>query len=413
MITKNFKSLLATVLESANVNYGMMPVLNVEGVPYFTNPQFSFPGSRTTTPTLTATAAGISVGTGDTPATENDVQLESHLSSGINLTLTATNVGAGSPCDAYVEYYVTVTNTGSSPVTIKEICYKQTLKAADRPTKSATADVVCMLDRTVLDEPMTVQAGDAGVIFYRLTTRLKEPTTVSGVKIVDFTWGSDEDVAAMIDAARLGTIDLQTDGGWRVGDMRVINVAAFTGGNNVAHAAQKATIVISQFGDYNNCGCLFQFDFVDCLAETQRMNSTATTVGGYGSTEMYTDTLPAYANALPEWLKTRLKTFDVLASKGGSELTTIETVGNNKLALRAAVEVFGAGGNGQPGEGTQVEYYNVTAERIKPGGFTGSAANWWERSANSSTNFCYVGNFGTAGSHSASNSNGVAPFGCI
>lgn len=41
-----------------------------------------------------------------------------------------------------------------------------------------------------------------------------------------------------------------------------------------------------------------------------------------------------------------------------------------------------------------------------------STTNWWERSPNSSTNFCYVNNNGNANNNNASNAYGVAPFGC-
>lgn len=44
-----------------------------------------------------------------------------------------------------------------------------------------------------------------------------------------------------------------------------------------------------------------------------------------------------------------------------------------------------------------------------------SAANWWERSPNSSnsTNFCKVNSNGNANNNNASNTNGLAPFGYI
>lgn len=413
MITRNFKELLSTVLSSAAGVCGVRPVVDVSGRMWYATSQFSFPASRTAAVTLTATAAGISVGTGDTAATEFDYQLEEHVSSGINLTLTATNVGYDSPGSPCVEYYLTVTNTGSAAITITEVCYKQTLKACPKIGSASSSDVICMLDRTVLSEPMTVQAGDAGVIIYKLKATTMGDRTVSGVKIVEFGYGTDAEIADMIDAARLGTIDLQEDGGWRVGDQRKIHIDAWTGGNGVAHAAEDLCIVITSFDEYNECGNLFQFDFLDCVTGGQRMNSSNTTSGGYGATEMYTTTLPALVEALPSWMQSRLKTFSVLASAGGSTLSTIETVAGNKLALRAAVEIFGAGGNGQAGEGSQIPYYANSALRIKTSGYAGSTAGWWERSAYSSTIFCYVNSGGGAGSSAASGAYGVAPFGCI
>ncbi len=413
MITRNFRELLALVLCSVSTVYGSRPVKDTNGRMWYATPQFTFPGTITTATTLTASAAGISVGRGTAPATENDYRLEDPITGGVTLTLTATKAGCDSPGDPYVEHYVTVTNTGDTAITVTEIGYKQRMKAAIRPAGTSSGDITVLLDHTILSSPMTVQAGDAGVIIYRLKTSPTSGKTVQGVKIVDFAYGTDAEIAAMIDAAAAGTIDLQTDGGWRVGDQRKIHLDAWTGGDGVAHAAEDLTIVISSFEEYNGCGNLFQFDFMDCCTASQRLNSTNTTSGGYGATEMYTTTLPAMAEALPGWLRSRLKTFDVLASKGGSELTTIETVAGNKLALRSEVEVIGYTSNSQPGEGVQVEYYKVAAVRVKTRGFSGSATNWWTRSAYISSYFCYNTGNGSTGSVSPTNTFGVSPFGCI
>lgn len=413
MVTKNFLNALAMALQSGS-NIGSLPVKDTTGrVKYLTGGS-TFYTSTTKAVTTNANAAGISVGTGNAAATEDDFQLAEPLTSGINLTLTETVYGADEPGYPYVQYKVTVTNTGSDPITVKEICYKQTLYAARYPGYAAGADNrICMLDRTVLDTPVTIAAGDAGIITYKLRTIPEPAKTVAGIPMVSFTWGTDEQIAAILDAAAAGTVDLQTDAGWRVGDMRKIHVDAWTGGNSVAHAAEDLYIVISQFGDYNNCGCKMQFDFVDLCTGNQRMNATSTTAGGYGATEMYTTTLPALVEALPSWLKTRLKTFSVLASAGGSDLTTIETVTGNKLALRAAVEIFGADGNGQAGEGSQIDWYKISANRIKTFGPGGSTANWWERSACSADSVCMVYYNGDTSFTGGDNANAVSPFGCI
>lgn len=236
----------------------------------------------------------------------------------------------------------------------------------------------------------------------------------SSVTIVSFAEGTDDEVAAMIDAARAGTIDLQTDGGWAVGDRRTIHVEAFTGGNSTAHAAQDIDIVISQFGDYNDCGCLFQFDFVDCLSEGEQLNSTATNEGGYGATKMYTATLPAMVEALPAWLQSRLKTFDVLASAGDLS-TEIVNVSGNKLALRSEVEIFGEAKNSVAGEGTQIPYYQTAANRSKKRG-SGSAINWWTRSPHPTyrSEFCIYHQSGAMSADATADGRwGLSPFGCI
>lgn len=412
MITRNFENLLATVLESSSVVYGHLPVIGVNGLEYFLTNNLNFPGSRTEAFTLDASAAGISLGTGVTAASKTDVNLESTITSGVTVAVTSKvvgcEVGAGEP---YLEYTLTVTNTGSSAIVITEVGYKQTVKAANWPGATSANDVVCLIDRTVLSTPVTIQGGDAGIVKYTLKT-VPAPKTVSGVKIVSFTYGSDAEVAAMIDAARLGTIDLQSDGGWAVGDTRTIHISAFSGGGSTSHVAQDIDIAISQFGDYMSCGCLFQFDFVEALATGQRMHSS--NVNSYENSEMVATTLPALVAALPSWLQSRLKTFSVAVGTGGGT-STVDTVTGNKLALRSEIEIFGTTTYSPIGEGAQIDWYKAGGARIKRRGRTGSAHIWWERSpsASSSTYFCFVYNNGTANGITASNAHGLAPFGCI
>ena len=412
MVNRNFENLLAVVLESSSVVYGHLPVLGVNGLEYFLTNNLNFPGSRAEGFTLDANAAGISLGTGTTPASKTDVNLENTITSGISVTMSSRVVGCenGEP---YLEYTMTVTNTGTSPIVITEAAYKQTVKAASWVGSTSAADVVCLIDRTVFNSPVTIYGGDAGIVKYTLKT-VPAPKTVNGIKIVSFTYGTDAEVAAMIDAARAGTIDLQTDGGWAVGDTRTIHLSAFTGGGSVAHAAQDIDIAISEFSNYMGSGSLFQFDFVEALATGQRMEASNTNKNGYGGSEMFLTTLPALVSALPSWLSSRLLTFDVLASSG-NQLTTIDTVSGNKLALRSEIEIFGTTTYSVVGEGYQIQWYKAGGARTKRRGRTGSANDWWERSPNSAnaTHFCSVSNNGTARSDTAGTAHGLAPFGCI
>ena len=408
MINRNLKNLLSMGLQSAAGAYGCMPINGVDGRTYYHPGQFAFPASRTAATTLSATAAGISVGKGATPATEDDLNLEDTITAGINLTLTETVLGCDEPGQPWVQYKLTVTNTGAEEISVTEVGYKQTVKGTRWPKGTSAGDVVCLIDRTVLSTPVTIAAGDAGVILYKLRTNPTPARTVSGVEIVSWTWGTDEQVAAMLTAARSGTIDLQTDGGWKVGDVRLVQISAFTSGN-VNHAAQTVALVISDFAEYEGCGNVMQFDFLDCLAAGNRMNSSNTNAGGYGESEMKTVTLPALEAALPSWLRGLLKTFSVKAS-AGSQSDTIETVTGNKLALRSEVEIFGTTTYSKPGEGAQVELYKRVSQRSK----TTPNGNWWERSpyGSGSTNFCGVSG-GSPNNYYATGANGVAPFGCI
>ena len=258
----------------------------------------------------------------------------------------------------------------------------------------------------------TTKAVEATITTNGETVDVKLPSLI--LEIVPWSTGTDEQIVAMIEAARAGTIDLQTDGNWKVGDVRTITVGAFTDGGSTAHAEQSIDIVISQFGDYMNCGCVMQFDFKDELATGVRMNSSNTNAGGWGESEMYKTTMPALVEALPTWLKGLLLEFSVLAS-AGSQSATINTVTGNKLALRSEIEIFGTITYSKAGEGSQIEYYKTSANRIKKRGHSGSANYWWERSpyGSNSDRFCIVGSDGSANINNARDASGVAPFGCI
>ena len=199
-------------------------------------------------------------------------------------------------------------------------------------------------------------------------------------------------------------------------DQRVIDVAAFTAGGSVAVPAQQIAIVITSFDEYMSCGNVLQFDFACSLSKSVRMNATAITQDGYGASEMKTVTLPALVEALPDWLKTRLKTFSVLAGSGGAPVAqqTVETVSGNKLALRSATEIFGDGTNGVPGEGAALPYYTQTYLRQLPIGINGQGyANWWTRSPTNVSTFGTVNLSGNQNSNNADAFYQLAPFGCL
>ena len=416
MITKNFKSLAASMLQASSVYKANRQVKNVYGKAYWLIEKYSsYPYSITESFDMTGYAAGISIGSGTADEVEGAYCLDSPITSGYNATISSKTIGSDASDRQHVNYQVTVTNTGSSDLTITEIGFKQTIQAGASPGSTSPTGIVVLIDRTVLSAPFVIPAGQAGVIQYKLQTIFNPtPKYVSGVKMVDWATGSDSDVAAVLDAARLGSIDLEEDAEWSIGDTRIVSLDAFTGGNSKNCPAQDVGLVLTSFDDYNSCGAVVQFDFVAALSTTFRMNASNTNYGGYGSSEMFTTTLPAMADALPQWLKSRLKTFDVLASEG-NQSSNIVTVSGNKLALRAENEIFGARSYSAAGEGDWVKYYKTADIRTKFQGLSGSATFWWLRSPRVSNGsiFCSVTNYGTADYNTASTAYGVAPFGCI
>lgn len=235
----------------------------------------------------------------------------------------------------------------------------------------------------------------------------------SSYELEPFGTTSDGNFAKLIRAAHRGIINLQTDAGWKVGDKRTIRISAFIGSGTVSHNSQDIDIVISSFDDYENCGCVMQFDFADELESSERMNSSATNAGGYGNSEMYNTMLPALANALPAYLRNLLIEFNCKASVGGTS-TAIETVTNNKLALRSEVEVVSANYYSNAGEGSSIIYYRYSAW-TKKRGHSGESNSWWLRSAckNDYDKFVVITAAGGISTYAANIYSGVAPFGCI
>lgn len=113
--------------------------------------------------TKTGYTDNIRIGSGTTPATFNDYNLESHITSGFSasysqISKTFTEEGA------VWSVIHTITNTSSSPLTVGEIgCF-----AGIKTTSSGSYNAV-MIDRTVLDTPVTIPVNGVAQITYTIT----------------------------------------------------------------------------------------------------------------------------------------------------------------------------------------------------------------------------------------------------
>lgn len=236
-----------------------------------------------------------------------------------------------------------------------------------------------------------------------------------------FAGASDSDFGALIDAAHAGLVDLRTDCGWAVGDVRNITIGAFTAGG-IANEQQSIDIVLTSFAQYEGCWNILQFDFKDCIANQYR------TWGGnyytdrvkYGESAMKTTILPALADAMPSYIKDRLIPFRVTTIGGGYYSELHYTAADNKLSLRAAKELFGNvdyTSNRENNVLVRVPYYETTANMKKTLGHGGSNTTWTTRTsaygrdqsalgANSSGSWTLIATNGGA-------TYGLAPFGCL
>lgn len=352
MITKNFKNLSRLLLigdgpdsETGSVRPGLLRVVATDGGLYYLRHNATENSGDFAQYTNDAVGQGITFGSGTTLPTENDYKLEAPITSGISVTrdvykTTVTSEKISS------EIHFSVTNVSGSQITISEIGLKKVVPVALVPNNTGTTvngsndaaiNANILLDRTVLNEPVTISVSDTVELKYILSVDHPSKTkTVNGVKCVPFETGTDAEIADMIDAAQNGLIDLQSDGGWQIGDKRQISVSSFTFvGSSVA--AYSPFIEITSFDDYNNCGCVMQFDFYECF--NQRVNLIGSADSVVTSYADLNSGFSAFADALPAWLKSRLITFSVLSCNASG---SIETVSGNKLALRSLKEIYGS-----------------------------------------------------------------------
>lgn len=175
MITKNFKNLMAMILQSRGsaVSAGL-PITTIQNVERYLSPHFqdgySFPYAAYRDCRLNDDA-GIHFGSGTTAPTEDDYYLESKIRAGLQFQLGMVN-GMDENDNPYLRYDIMVTNInniGGASITIAEIGYTQNtivINAAETGN-----DRVCMLlDRTVLAQPVTLEPQEYALIRYTLKT---------------------------------------------------------------------------------------------------------------------------------------------------------------------------------------------------------------------------------------------------
>ena len=109
---------------------------------------------------------GVSFGDGSVPPTLDDYTLSG--SPITTLSITSAVIVSNNEDDASITGVYTITNTGSDEVTIREVAM---FRSVPRYT---SGNFTIMLDRTVLDNPVTIPAGGIGQVTY--TIRLNCPT---------------------------------------------------------------------------------------------------------------------------------------------------------------------------------------------------------------------------------------------
>lgn len=190
---------------------------------------------------------------------------------------------------------------------------------------------------------------------------------------------------------------------FKVGDAKTVNI----GGTNY-----EVQIIGFNHDDKVSGGkAAYSFQLVDCLNQTQQMNTSNTNTGGWNGSAMR-GRMSTYKSQLPEALRNVIKTVKKKSGTGGGSSSGTQQT-NDDLFLLSEIEIFGTTTYSVAGEGTQYEWYKAGNSRIKK--VNGSANYWWERSPSSgyTNNFCGVNSSGNASYSNASNSFGVSFGFCV
>ena len=111
---------------------------------------------------------GVILGDGDTPPTSDDYKLAGNIVTGFDYSKTLTRVVSETAVTATAVY--TITNANSTEINIKEI------GLIGNAHSNAGSSKIFLLDRTVLDTPVTIPAGGVGQVEYTITFNLPAAT---------------------------------------------------------------------------------------------------------------------------------------------------------------------------------------------------------------------------------------------
>lgn len=176
MITNNFKTLMNAMLYTGNQRSYGPEVKNTSGnIRHFYYPySYSWPIQGPSNVSFSNTSSGIRVGSGSTPASVNDYELESMITSGISGSVSFDSSrqidGSGNYQSVYL---VSITNTGSVDVVVSEIGYAINAYGATN-NGGSRQEIKILIDRTLLNTPVTIAPGESAVITYTMKAVISE-----------------------------------------------------------------------------------------------------------------------------------------------------------------------------------------------------------------------------------------------
>ena len=159
MLTKNFYAYMRAALQKVSVAFTQPDGTKVTRSIYNDTPPFATMNQWS----KSSEGRGVSFGTGTTPDDASNYCLESILSS-TQIDVSTPSAVSFSQFDTYEEYSVTfgVTNKTAEAITIAEV------GLTALPDKESNTSYYALVDRTVLDTPVTIPAGQSKQITYTI-----------------------------------------------------------------------------------------------------------------------------------------------------------------------------------------------------------------------------------------------------
>ena len=159
MLTKNFYSYIRAVFQDISAAFVQTDGTAVSRPYYKADNPFVIMKKWA----ASISTAGVSFGTGTTPATASDYVIESILDN-TQISVSTPSAVSFSRVDTYDEYSVTfgITNKTAEAITISEVG----LTAC--PNTGGSPYPFTLVDRTVLDNPVTIPAGQSKQITYTI-----------------------------------------------------------------------------------------------------------------------------------------------------------------------------------------------------------------------------------------------------
>ena len=266
-----------------------------------------------------------------------------------------------------------------------------------------------------------------------------QPITIVPVDIVSWASGTDEQIAAMLEAHYNGDIDI-TDY-WNVGDERVVSLSAMAAtGVSEAHSAQDVTLVLANEGgkilssdQTTECAYVVAlkkpldpgtFDVSTGYSECGYMGASDSNAGWWKDCARRTWCNEVFKGAFPETLRGIFKQFINVSSKFDFPGHGTDTT-DDYFALMAEKEFMGSNSKAYADSESslsQFEYFNNSSVRNNYTDLTDGSYSMWTRSAwnydgwsqSQGVYYTYVDNQDGSSSQSRANyKKQIAPFGVI